>query len=76
MKMPGFTAQSSLGRTEALYKASGLLNQANPVVCPARLLFTDPQFSRLSLFQRFIFEPTCVRICLSHWGGHCRWICF
>lgn len=76
LTFPGFTAEASLGGAKASYQTTEVLDQSDSAVHPAQLLFTDPQFFRLGLFRWPILEPTCVRICLPHWGGHCRWICF
>jgi hypothetical protein len=75
MKMPGFTAETSLYKATGYYQMFTLRDQANVTIHPAQLLFTDTQSFRPGLLLWPIVEPTCIYICLLG-GGYCRWICF
>ncbi|HEU5239579.1 MAG TPA: hypothetical protein VFU37_20780 [Pyrinomonadaceae bacterium] len=63
MRIPGFTAEASLNRTDAAHPGHALLHLVDQLTYPAQWRWP-------------ILEPNCVRICLPWWGGYCHWICY
>jgi hypothetical protein len=68
MKVPGFTAETSLYRSWERYRTSRSGEHNSGGIYPAQWLAT-----RLPRDLTDFQEPQCWRICL---GGYCRWICF
>ena len=76
MGVPGFTAEAALAPSREQYVAEGMPPDRVATVQPTQLSALPAIRLRPGLIEWPIAEPTCIKVCLPSWGGHCRWICF
>jgi hypothetical protein len=80
MRVPGFSAEASLGTGQEPYRQARIPNTVDPFVYQAEHF--DIAGSRPLpmawpiVLGRPIFEPSCVCLSVSSQGRCLRWICF